>query len=78
MDPKPEGVYISQIKRSMLDMLFMSSTFPGYNLFVSLFSGIHSSYNPAFPFDLPMQSGILTSCAILSAKVAIKDLKFKK
>ena len=26
----------------MLDMPFISSTFPGYNLFVSFFSGIHS------------------------------------
>ena len=39
------------------DLFFMSSTFPGYNLFVSLFSGIHSSCNPAFPFELPTQSG---------------------
>ena len=46
----------------MLNMLFMSSTFPGYNLIVSLFSGIHSSCNPAFPFDLPMQNGTFNSC----------------
>ena len=30
---------------------------PGYNLFVSLFSGIHQICIPAFPFDPPMQSG---------------------
>ena len=50
----------------MFDMSFMSSTFPGYNLFVSLFSGIHSSCNPDFPFDLPTQSGIFTSYVIIS------------
>ena len=31
--------------------------FPGYKLFVSLFSGIHHICIPAFPFDPPMQSG---------------------
>ena len=31
--------------------------FPGYKLFVSLFSGIHQICIPPFPFDPPMQSG---------------------
>ena len=34
-----------------------SFIFTEYNLFVSLFSGIHQICIPAFPFDLSMQSG---------------------
>ena len=32
---------------------------PGYKLFVSLPSGIHQIYIPAFPFDPPTQIGTL-------------------
>ena len=42
-----------------LDQCLTCLTCLGYNLFVSFFWGIHSSCNPAFPFDLPTQSGIL-------------------
>ena len=37
--------------------LYQKFIFPGYNLFVSLFSGIYQICIPAFPFDPPTQSG---------------------
>ena len=40
---------------SLLCTPLMCAIFPGYNLFVSLFSGIHFSCNPTFPFDPPTQ-----------------------
>ena len=41
--------------------LYQRFIFPGYNLFASLFSGIHQICIPAFPFDPPTQSGTLLS-----------------
>ena len=37
--------------------LYQRFIFPGYNLFVSLFSGIYQICIPVFPFDPPTQSG---------------------
>ena len=45
--------------------------FPGYKLFVSLFSGIHQICIPAFPFDLPTQSGTYVIVEVLVKKVHI-------
>ena len=51
--------------------------FPGYKLFVSLFSGINHICIPAFPFDPPTQSGtcyvaLYTQC--LSYNICSKNI----
>ena len=45
--------------------------FPGYKLFVSLFSGIHQICIPTFPFDLPTQSGTFNVISLTSLKIAL-------
>ena len=54
-----------------LDQSFIS---PGYNLFVSLFSGIYQICIPTFPFDLATQSG---TYLVIYSKNSIGGLGFK-